>query len=383
MAARSTHVSASRLGAVVARGKSSAAGDSGIAAGESGIAAGDSGPAAAFEMVAAGDSGIAAAFEVVAPTESIAASTSAMRADGPPSVRSRRIAEFAILLVMLTWGANVVAVKAEIGDLPPIMFAFLRFGSAFLVLLAVLRWREGSIRLPRADIVPLLLLGLAGFGLYQDLWSTALGRTTASNSALITAATPVSTMLIAAAVGSDTLSRTKLLGVVIAFAGAVGVVGVTHGFGFGGASLGDLMTFAATVCWSCYVAFGAPVLRRHSPLRTATWAIGFGCVGMLPFAIWQAATSFDISRVHAGTVELLLFCSLLAAAAANVVMFEAVKVLGPTRTMLFQFLVPAFAVAFAAIFLGESIVIGQLLGGAVIVLGILVSRTRILEPARV
>jgi drug/metabolite transporter (DMT)-like permease len=296
---------------------------------------------------------------------------------GPPSARVRLLAEIGILLVMLTWGANVVAVKAVLADVPPILFAFVRFGSAFLVLLAVLKWREGSVGLPRADILPLLLLGLAGFGLYQDLWASALGRTTASNSALITAATPVSTMLIAAAVGSDTLSRGKVVGAAISLSGAVGVVGVTHGFGFTGASAGDLMTFAATICWACYVAFGAPVLRRHSPLRTATWAIGFGCLGMLPLAGWQL-TTFDPSHIHASTIGLFLFCALLAGAAANVVMFEAVKVLGPTRAMFFQFLVPAFAVVLAALFLGEAIVVGQVVGGAVIVLGILVSRSRLL-----
>ena len=291
------------------------------------------------------------------------------------SARARHLAELAILLVMLAWGANVVAVKAVIADVPPILFAFTRFGTAFLVLLAVLRWREGSVGLPRRDVLPLMLLGLAGFGLYQDLWATALGQTTASNSALITAATPVSTMLIAAAVGSDTLSPAKLIGAFIGFSGVVAVVAATHGFGFTGASAGDLMTLCATVSWACYVAFGAPVLRRHSPLRMATWAIGFGCLGMLPFAAWQA-TSFDASRIHVGTVGLFLFCALITAAAANVVMFAAVKVLGPTRAMLFQFLVPAFAVGMAALFLGEAIVVGQIGGGAVIVLGILVARSR-------
>ena len=306
----------------------------------------------------------------------LAPATGLVRA-GQPSARVRLLAEIAILLVMLTWGANVVAVKAVLADVPPILFAFVRFGSAFLVLLAVLMWREGSVGLPRGDILPLLLLGLAGFGLYQDLWASALGRTTASNSALITAATPVSTMLIAAAVGSDTLSRGKVIGAAISLSGAVGVVGATHGFGFTGASAGDLMTFIATLCWACYVAFGAPVLRRHSPLRTATWAIGFGCLGMLPLAGWQL-TTFDPSHIHASTIGLFLFCSLLAAAAANVVMFEAVKVLGPTRAMLFQFLVPAFAVVLAALFLGEAIVVGQVVGGAVIVLGIIVARSRLL-----
>ena len=306
----------------------------------------------------------------------LAPATGLVRA-GQPSARVRLLAEIAILLVMLTWGANVVAVKAVLTDVPPILFAFVRFGSAFLVLLAVLMWREGSVGLPRGDILPLLLLGLAGFGLYQDLWASALGRTTASNSALITAATPVSTMLIAAAVGSDTFSRGKVIGAAISLSGAVGVVGATHGFGFTGASAGDLMTFIATLCWACYVAFGAPVLRRHSPLRTATWAIGFGCLGMLPLAGWQL-TTFDPSHIHASTIGLFLFCSLLAAAAANVVMFEAVKVLGPTRAMLFQFLVPAFAVVLAALFLGEAIVVGQVVGGAVIVLGIIVARSRLL-----
>jgi drug/metabolite transporter (DMT)-like permease len=297
------------------------------------------------------------------------------------SARARLVAEIAILLVMLTWGANVVAVKAILSDVPPILFAFVRFGSAFLVLMAVLRWREGSVGLPRADILPMLLLGLAGFGLYQDLWATALGRTTASNSALITAATPVSTMLLAALAGSDTISRPKVLGAAIALTGAVSVVWATHGIGVTGASAGDLMTFAATICWACYVAFGAPVLRRHSPLRTATWAIGLGCLGMLPFALWQAAT-FDISHIHAGTIWLFLFCALLSAAAVNVVMFEVVKVLGPTRTMLFQFLVPAFAVTLAALLLGEAIVPAQVLGGVVIVAGILVSRMHSLSLRR-
>ena len=148
----------------------------------------------------------------------LAPATGLVRA-GQPSARVRLLAEIAILLVMLTWGANVVAVKAVLADVPPILFAFVRFGSAFLVLLAVLMWREGSVGLPRGDILPLLLLGLAGFGLYQDLWATALGRTTASNSALITAATPVSTMLIAAAVGSDTFSRGKVIGAAISLSG--------------------------------------------------------------------------------------------------------------------------------------------------------------------
>jgi drug/metabolite transporter (DMT)-like permease len=319
---------------------------------------------------------------MIDPTEPTVADVreAALAGSASPSTRVRLGAEVATLFVMLTWGANVVAVKAAIADVPPIVFAFCRFGAAFLVLLAFLRWREGSVSLPRRDVLPLALLGLAGFGLYQDLWASALGQTTAANSALLTAATPVSTMLIAAAVGSDTLSPAKAIGAAVSFCGALGVVAATHGFGFTGASGGDLMTLVATVCWACYVSFGAPVLRRHSPLRTATWAIGFGCLGMLPLALIQLP-HFDVSQVGLGTLGLFAYCALLPAAAANVVVFAAIKVLGPTQVMFFQFLVPGFAVIMAAFFLGEAIVVGQVVGGLVIVLGILIARSRRLATA--
>jgi drug/metabolite transporter (DMT)-like permease len=308
----------------------------------------------------------------LAGSPEIAVGLADARARDVHSPHARHVAELLALLVMLTWGGNVVAVKAAIADVPPILFACVRFLSAFLVLLVVLKLREGNVGLPRRDVLPVALLGLVGFGLYQDLWASALGQTTASNSALITAATPVSTMAIAAAIGSDTITGAKVLGAVMALAGALGVVGVTHGFGFAGASLGDLMTFAATVCWSCYVAIGAPILRRHSPLRMATWAIGFGCLGMLPIALVQLP-SFEPSHVHGSTIALFLFCALIAAAASNVVMFEVVKVLGPGRTTLFQSLVPAFAVVAAAVFLSEAIVLGQVIGGLVIFAGVMVS----------
>ena len=295
-------------------------------------------------------------------------------ASASASASVRLGAELATVLVMVSWAANVVAVKAAIADVPPIVFAFCRFTLAFLALLAFLFWREGSVSLPRRDVVPIALLGLAGFGLYQDLWASALGQTTAANSALLTAATPISTLLIAAAIGSDTLSPAKAIGAAISFVGVIGIVWATHGFGLTGASGGDLMTVVATVCWACYVAFGAPVLRRHSPLRTATWAIGFGCLGMLPLALLEAP-ALDVSRIGPETLGLLAFCALLPAAAANVVLFAAIKVLGPTRVMLFQFLVPALAVIMAAVFLGEAIVAGQVIGGLVIVLGILVARS--------
>ena len=61
----------------------------------------------------------------------------------------------------------------------------------------------------------------------------ALGRSRPATRPLLIAATPVLTALFAAAIGSDTLTRPKLVGGVVSFAGVVAVVGAGAGLDFG------------------------------------------------------------------------------------------------------------------------------------------------------
>lgn len=285
----------------------------------------------------------------------------------------RRLAELATIAVMAIWAGNFIVVKAAIADLPPVGYSFVRFLLAGVVLLGLCLAVEGSVRLPRRDIVPLAALGALGFGVYQILWTTALEDTTAGNSALIVAATPVFTMLLAAAIGSDTLTRNRAAGALVAFLGVALVIGAGSGLSFDGRLVGDLMTLAAAFLWACYVSFGAPILRRHSPLRTTAWTVTFGSLVLAPLGIWQLT---DGASVTWGAPALLavLYSALLAAALGNVVVFRGIKLVGPTRITNYQFLIPALAVVLAAVVLGEGIHPVQAAGGVVIVLGIVVAR---------
>jgi len=298
------------------------------------------------------------------------------------SAAARRSAELTLFMVVAIWSVNSLMVKWVVGEVPPIVFATARYAISFAVLLGVLRWREGSVGLPRREILPLAALGMAGFGIYQDLWTTALSHTTASNSALITAAAPIWTMVVATAIGADMLTRGKLLGTAVALGGTAMVVGATHGFSVAGASAGDLMTLLATVGWGGYVALGAPLLTRLSPLRLTTWSMGFGILGMVPIAAWQLP-GLEPDKVGPGVIAVLLYSSVLGASLANVALIGTTRALGPTRTMSFLFLIPALVVVGAAIFLNESIVPGQVLGGVLVVVGILVTRShRLHVPVR-
>lgn len=275
---------------------------------------------------------------------------------------------------MVVWAGNFIVVKSAVAALPPVGFTFIRFGLAAATLLVLLRWREGSIGLPRRDLVAICGLGALGFGLYQILWTTGLQQIAAGDSALIIASTPVLVAFLAVIARSDVLTPAKLLGGVVSFAGVAVVIASGPGLSLGGSLVGEAITLVAAICWSTYTAFGAPFLRRHSPLRTTAWATVAGTIVLAPLAAIQLTTVDVAATLTPGVVGAILYSGFLAAGVANVIVLNGVRVVGPTRTSAYQFLVPGLAVLLAALFLTEPIRLGQMIGGAVIIAGVLITR---------
>ena len=279
---------------------------------------------------------------------------------------------------MVAWAANFVIVKTAIVTAPPIGFAFIRFLLAGLVLLVALRWREGSVGVPRQLVVPLALLGALGFGVYQVLWATGLTVTTAGTSALIVATTPIWTALVAIAMRTETPHWARFVGAALGFLG-VALVVASRGFDLGGSGLGALLTLGAAVCWGSYLALSAPLLATLSPLRLTTWAILAGTVVMAIPGIAQLAAAGP-GWASSETLVAIAYSGIVAGGLANVLIFRAIALVGPSRVANLQLLVPALTVLLAAAVLGEPILVGQVVGGAVIVAGILVARRAPLGP---
>ena len=289
---------------------------------------------------------------------------------------------------MVLWAANFIVVKGIIDIMPPVGFTFLRYSLASVALLAILRWSEGEIRLPRPGAARILLLGGLGFGIYQMLWTVGLQIIPAGDSALLIAASPVLTAVIAVLIGTDTLNPLKAVGVVLSFAGVVLVIAAGVGIELTGSPIGFALTMAAALCWATYTAFGAKVLRRHSPLVLTAWATIGGTLVLAPVGIGQLLAPGALGPEQAAALPSIVFAiafsGLLAAALANVVVFQGVGLLGPTRVMTLQSLVPAMAVVLAFLFLHEPIRPVQVVGGGIIILGVALTRlaSRGQVPAR-
>ncbi len=314
----------------------------------------------------------------VSGTGSPAGAEARRLAEASAASDARRLAEAGALLVMVVWAANFVVVKSAIASAPPIGFAFVRFLLAGVVLLAILRLREGSVRVPRGVVVPLALLGGLGFGVYQLLWATGLTVTTAGTSALIVATTPIWTVLVAIAMRTEAPHPARFVGAAVGFVG-VALVVAARGLDLSGSGPGDLLTLGAAICWGTYLALSAPLLAHLSPLRLTTWAILAGTAVLAIPGMLQLAGAGG-AWVAPDTLAAIAYSGIVAGGLANVLIFRAIALVGPSRVANLQLLVPALTVLLAAVVLGEPILAGQVVGGVVIVAGILIARRAPVGP---
>src|SRR2546423_12565301 len=83
-----------------------------------------------------------------------------------PSRAAFGLTDLLLFTMAMIWGINFVVVKYATHIFSPVAFTGLRVVTVAIFLLLVVSTR-GGIRLPRADVIRLLLLGVLGNGLYQ------------------------------------------------------------------------------------------------------------------------------------------------------------------------------------------------------------------------
>lgn len=158
----------------------------------------------------------------------------------------------------------------------PRAVAVVRFAGASLVLLPFLWPRRGQPRIERRDIPRLLLIGLLAVPLNQGFYLFGLTRSTASHGALLYALTPLFVLLLARRILHERGVWSKLVGIMMAFAGVLVILlerGLAHE---AGALTGDLMLLVAAFAWALYTVLSKPLLEKYDPMTVTAWAVVSG-----------------------------------------------------------------------------------------------------------
>lgn len=292
--------------------------------------------------------------------------------------------------MVLIWGANYSIVKSAFAEIDPQAFNSVRMTLATLIFLAAMaaaraRGSEAGsgvfytpARFTRRDWWTLAWLGIVGHFGYQVLFIGGLARTSVANSSLIIATSPVVIAVGSALIRNAKLGRAHWAGAALSFVGIYLVVGRGAAVGSRGL-MGDLMTFAAVICWAAYTIGAEPLIERHSPVGVTGLSLVFGTVLYVP-VMWGRIVAADWMDLSLSTVSALLYAAIFAMCVAYTIWYTAVRDIGSARTSVYSNLIPIVAMMTAVLFLGERLGPRQIIGAILVLAGVALTRVRLRQP---
>ena len=266
-------------------------------------------------------------------------------------------------------GAAIVATRFVVGEVTPVPLAFMRYAIGFCCLVPALAW-SARVRFARRDLAPIVLLGILQFAVVITLINYALQFISSARAALIFATFPVLTMVIAAALGQERLTRSKSVGVLLSTVGVAFAVGdkAWQGSASAGESWGALAVLGSALCGALCSVLYRPYLRRYPALPVSALAM---LASVIFLALFAAREGFFDQAPHlsATGAAAVVFIG----ASSGVGYFLWLWALGratPTRVTMFLALSPITAAALGALLLDEAITRGTLIGLGCVVFGL-------------
>jgi drug/metabolite transporter (DMT)-like permease len=284
-----------------------------------------------------------------------------------------------LLLMNLCW-AGVYSANLVVGhDLSTGGIVTIRFGLAGLCLLVAWPWLPGSA--PRGrDFANSCLMGLILLVLGQRLqvYGNQLG--TAGNSSVLMAVEPLITSLAAALFLREHIGPRRLAGLGLGMCGVVLLNGVwRNDFKWTGL-VPSLIFISSFICEAAGSVIGKPIVARASAMKMLTIALLFGTAVNLMI---DGRVTLKAAQTLPTEAWILLFLlALVCTAIGYSVWFIVIRECPVNVAALTIYVQSVFGVAIAALWLGEKLHWGQLLGSVTIVAGVALGLSRQIQRSR-
>ncbi len=286
-----------------------------------------------------------------------------------------------LLLLSLIWGGSFFLIGVIVGHLPVLSIVAIRVAVAALVLWAIVLATGRHVPRDAGLWGAFLVMGVLNNAIPFGLIVWAQTSIPAGLASILNATTPLFTVLVSTLVLSDErASLMRLAGVATGLGGVAMMIGLDRVSGMDHGILPQVAMLGAAISYACAAAFGRQFRRRGiDPVVTAAGMVTGSSVVLLPLAlVVDGMPPADVpGRVWLSVLILGALCTGL----AYVLFFRILGRAGATNISLVTFLVPVSAILLAWLFLGESLGAVQVLGMAVIGLGLAMIDGRLIARA--
>ena len=274
------------------------------------------------------------------------------------------------------WGASFLLMRIGAGDFGPFALSAVRVTGATLLLLPILKM-HGQIGALRRHWRPIFVVGLTNSALPFLCFSYAALSITGGMSAIFNSASPLFAALIARLWLRDTLTPARIAGLAIGFGGVLWMAWDGASFKAGGSGWAIVACLLATLCYGWSPNYTKKRLGGVPPLAIAAGSqLAAALFLALPAFVWWPQHRLSATSWFSAAV-LAFACTGL----AYIIYFRLIAHVGPANAIAVTFLIPAFAVAWGWMFLGEGITLRMVAGCAIIFLGTALATGLVRWPA--
>lgn len=294
----------------------------------------------------------------------------------------RAAPHLALLAVQLLFGSLPIVGKFTLRVIPAVALVGMRVAGATLLLFTLARC-AGSFRpIARKDWLLLVVSSVLGLILNQWLFVTGLSLTTAINTTLITTSIPVATLVVAMLSGSDRATWRRILGIGVAAAGVLLLVGPGRGDFSAQTRLGDLLLISNAFCYGTFIAISKNLMMRYSALTVITWIFIIACIATIPAGL------ISLSHISVSSIPLTVWIEvayiiIFPTAGAYFLNAWALARVPPSTVAVYIYLQPLIAFVLAPLVLGEALGFRAIISTLLIFAGVFVvtRRSRLRAPA--
>jgi drug/metabolite transporter (DMT)-like permease len=285
---------------------------------------------------------------------------------------------FFALLATLLWSVNMVIASGIKGHIPPIGMAFWRWTIACIVLAPfAIKSTIENFKIVKKHIRYLMLTAVLGITIFNTLIYFAGKTTSAVNLSLIAISIPLFIVVLSRIIFKEKVSNTKLVGITTIITGVLVLItkGSLEALLHINFTIGDLLMLVACFFFAYYT-----ILVRQKPADLTPKVFLFsafviGTIFLFPFYLWEHLFHKKVildTKTILATSYVGIFASLVSYYLWN----EAIRLIGTSKTAVIYYLIPVFSGILAYIFLGQVIVITQIISMGIIITGLLITNRK-------
>ena len=272
--------------------------------------------------------------------------------------------------------------------LPPLTVAAVRITLAALMLFAALGVLDRKLlRIQARDIPLFLLFGLIPVAGFQACWAYAVSLIDVGVATVLNYTSPAWAVIFAWPLLGERLNRRKGLALLLTGAGVALIVRIFDAEFLSLNMVGLLWGMGSGVTYGLYGIFGRRALERYSFGTVVTYTFAAGALFLLatqpvlsPLSLGQGTRSSveaSVGRVGSafaqpGAVLWLVILALFPTVVGYALYTFGLRYLEATVAAILATVEPVMATLWAVMFLGESLTMPQVIGGALVIAGVIV-----------